>query len=86
MRRTLRSPDTLPLRRRKERTKNRGPHPKTIGDFQPLILSGRKYLNMDHTDWIGRIIRDHRWLDKLAQDYGRQRFRPEIESAEQMSL
>ena len=35
-------------------------------------------MNFEHFDITARIIRDRRWLEKMVQDYSRQRFRPEL--------
>ena len=50
----------------------------TFGDYEVIALSRKSYLSMDHLNMVSQMIRDYRWLEKLAQDYSRQRFRPEL--------
>jgi hypothetical protein len=50
----------------------------TLGDYEPVGIAGKPYVSMNHFDITARVIRDRRWLDKAVQDYGRQRFRPEL--------
>lgn len=50
-----------------------------IGDYATVLITGKKYISVEHFNLVAQTIRDHRWLDKAIQDYGRQRFRPEVE-------
>jgi hypothetical protein len=54
----------------------------TLGNYAPIAITGKHYVNDSHFDFTSRIIRDHNWLAKAVEDYGRQRFRPQLFSNE----
>lgn len=54
----------------------------TLGNYDVIVIAGKGYVSDEHINFTSRVIRDHKWLDKAIQDYGRQRFRPGLTSEE----